>query len=216
LKDKWIINSLDNFNDNNPKSHDGFDSRADAVLHAQTLLQTYADNWELFREAENLISYIDLHKKEFVLYVQKVQRPAIYDITDPEISTREPDVVDMETLSFGDKIGRWMNVRMTVEILNPNPLDSINLEEVKKFAAQIAEFESGPVVFLPATATVTPFEPVLICYVASIQPDKKFKVYSDWGDTTDIERCARQGRKCRSETLARQLFPMLNDYEFMV
>lgn len=109
-----------------------------------------------------------------------------------------------------------MNTYLTVEIPNPQPLKpEINLDELKKFAAEISTFESEPIVFLPTTTTVTPHEPILMCYVASIQPHKRFKIYMDWGEYTDIEHTARQGRKVRSEALARQIFPMLTDYEFV-
>lgn len=64
--------------------------------------------------------------------------------------------------------------------------------------------------------TESPYEEVLMCYVASIQPGKKFKVYAEWGDRTSIEMCSQRGRKVRDEAFAKQLFPMLSDYEFMV
>jgi len=164
--------------------------------------------------------YIEPVQRIYLLHTSWITRPSIYDITDPEISAREPDSVSVESLRRGDMIGRWMNVRMTVEIENPlllpTEIDPIALERLKEQLAAIDEMPLGEIVVLPAAGTVTPFEPVLICYVASIQPDEKYKVYMDWGDTSDIERCARDGRKVRSEALARQLFPMLNDYEFIV
>jgi hypothetical protein len=153
-----------------------------------------------------------------------------YDITDAEISTRAPDTVDMETLSFGDKIGRWVNASISPTVvvpehitipmpdIIPNPVQTDVINSIRQqIKSQLAQ-DSGAWVIMSAVPSMTLInaEIVLICYVASIQPDKKFKIYADWGDTTDIERCARQGRKVRSEALARQLFPMLNDYEFMV
>ena len=102
----------------------------------------------------------------------------IYDITDVEIRTQDPDSVKPDELQPGDKVARWLYATIA-----------------------ISSMESA--------------ETVLTCFVASIQPYKKFKVYCDFGDTTDIHRCANFGRKVRSEPLAREVFPLLNEYEFI-
>ncbi len=56
---------------------------------------------------------------------------------------------------------------------------------------------------------------VMMCYVASIQPDKKFKVYYAFSERSDFTYTAEQGLKLRDEKIAHQLFPMLTDYELM-
>jgi len=206
-------------------------TRQEADDYAQELLKKHSHEVsEITGSSDNRIAYYDEKTREFIAYVETVQRSDIYDITALEIRTREPDVVNMETLSRGDKIGRWEDAHVSVAVSLPtlqsipSNISAVVAKQVQDFLDEfgtkqsdgtwLINFEADFVSKVAAT-TITPIDTVLMCYVASIQPDKKFKVYSDWGDTTDIERCASRGRKVRSEALARQIFPMLSDYEFI-
>lgn len=61
-----------------------------------------------------------------------------------------------------------------------------------------------------------PTEMVLMLYVASVQPNKKFKVYRGWGDCTTIYEVRWGGAKVRNEDFAKAVFPLLADWEFVV
>jgi hypothetical protein len=210
-----------------------FDAQDKAQAFVDEKLAPLNGNW--FKQPDNsdlpfYDFYIDLVQRIYLLHTSWITRPSIYDITDLEISARDPDTVSVESLRRGDMIGRWVNASISPTVVVPEHItipmpdiipnsvqtDVINAirEQIKSQLAQ----DSGAWVIMSAVPSMTLInaEDVLMCYVASIQPDKRYKVYCDWGDTSDIERCARQGRKCRSEALARQLFPMLNEFEFMV
>lgn len=169
--------------DGKSETHE-FDGQEKAQAFVDEKLEPLAGNWYKQPDKSDLPFfdyYIEPRQRIFLLRTYWLFKPSVYDITDKEISTKEPDIVSLETLEYCDKIGCWKDM-LLVETMRPE----------------------------------SPTEEILVCYVASIQPHKKYKVYMDWGDTTDIERCASQGRKVRSEALAQQVFPMLSDYEFMV
>lgn len=64
-------------------------------------------------------------------------------------------------------------------------------------------------------ATDTAREAVLIGFVASLRIEGTFKVYYDFGTRHDAHYIRVNGMKVRAEEFARNLFPMLAEWEFL-
>lgn len=108
-----------------------------------------------------------------------------WQLTAQNITGYTPDVVRMDTLEAGDKIEH----SMVMFLQNP-------------FQGQIGNH---------------PGHSELITYVASIGVGKTFKVYFDFSTRTSKEQVAQHGYKLSkfNSHIARSLFPMLEDYEFI-